>query len=150
MSHGAADPTMHPEVQMSTSKGYFLGFAISAFLMLVATFLVTSHSVPPFGLLMVISVCAGIAVIAQIYFLLHIDISEHNIWNTVALVLFMPLFLITIGLTWWMFSQLYLRTMDMSAMSRMNMGTAVHSTATPSSSSMENMPNMHTTADAAQ
>jgi cytochrome o ubiquinol oxidase operon protein cyoD len=150
MSHGAADPTMHPEVQMSTSKGYFLGFAISAFLMLVATFLVTSHSVPPFGLLMVISVCAGIAVIAQIYFLLHIDISEHNIWNTVALVLFIPLFLITIGLTWWMFSQLYLRTMDMSAMSRMNMGTAVHSTANPSSSSMANMPNMHMTADAAQ
>ena len=116
MSHGHDDPTLHPEVQMSTSRGYFTGFAISSILMLIATFLVTSRSVPPFGLLMVISVCAGIAIIAQIYFLLHIDISEHNIWNTVALVLFMPLFLITIGLTWWMFSQLYLHTMIMPGM----------------------------------
>lgn len=143
MSHGAADPTMHPEVQLSTSKGYFLGFAISAFLMLVATFLVTSHSVPPFGLLMVISVCAGIAVIAQIYFLLHIDISEHNIWNTVALVLFIPLFLITIGLTWWMFSQLYLRTMDMSVMSSVT-NPAVHASAAPK---MSDMPGMGTSPD---
>ncbi|PKY11641.1 cytochrome O ubiquinol oxidase [Acidithiobacillus marinus] len=138
MSHGATDPTMHPEVQLSTSKGYFLGFAISIALMLLATALVTSHSVPPFGLLMVITVCAGIAVIAQIYFLLHIDISEHNIWNTVALVLFIPLFLITIGLTWWMFSQLYLRTMDMSVMSSVT-NPAVHAPATPKLSDMSGM-----------
>lgn len=130
MSHDVADPTLHPEVQMTSPRGYFLGFAISAFLMLVATFLVSSHAVPPFGLLLVISVCAGIAVIAQIYFLLHIDLSEHNIWNTIAIVLFMPLFLITIGLTWWMFSQLYMRTMDMSAMSPMHQ-TGIHATVTP-------------------
>ncbi|MDD5374975.1 cytochrome O ubiquinol oxidase [Acidithiobacillus sp.] len=116
MSHGYDDPTLHPEVQMSTSRGYFAGFAVSSILMFVATFLVASRAVPPFGLLMVISVCAGIAIIAQIYFLLHIDVSEHNIWNTVALVMFMPLFLVTIGLTWWMFSQLYLRTMIMPGM----------------------------------
>lgn len=139
MSHGAADPTMHPEVQMSTYKGYFLGFAISTLLMLVATILVTSHVGLPFGMLMVISACAAIAVIAQIHFLLHIDIAEHNIWNTVALVLFIPLFVITIGLTWWMFSQLYLRTMDMSAMSVVPT-SVVHAPAT--SVQMARMPGM--------
>ncbi|EGQ64247.1 cytochrome o ubiquinol oxidase, subunit IV, partial [Acidithiobacillus sp. GGI-221] len=54
MSHGHDDPTLHPEVQMSTSRGYFSGFAISSILMFVATFLVASRAVPPFGLLMVI------------------------------------------------------------------------------------------------
>lgn len=109
--HGHADPILHPEVQMSSGRGYFSGFLISTLLMLIATFLVSSHAAPPFGLLLVITVCAGISIIAQIYFLLHIDISEHNIWNTVSLVAFIPLFVLTIGLTWWMFSQLYLRTM---------------------------------------
>ncbi|MCE5387591.1 MAG: cytochrome O ubiquinol oxidase [Acidithiobacillus sp.] len=113
MSHGHDNPIHHPEVQMSSSRGYFTGFLISLGLMFLATFLVASGSMPPFGLLLVITICAAIAVIAQIYFLLHLDISEHNIWNTVSLVLFIPLFIITIGLTWWMFSQLYLRTMPM-------------------------------------
>ncbi|MCE5360020.1 MAG: cytochrome O ubiquinol oxidase [Acidithiobacillus sp.] len=113
MSHGHDNPILHPEVQMASVRGYFTGFLISLLLMLAATAMVTSHAFPPFGLLLVISIYAAVSIIAQIYFLLHLDISEHNIWNTVSLVLFIPLFILTIGLTWWMFSQLYLRTMPM-------------------------------------
>ncbi len=111
MSHGHSDPVQHPEVQMSSVRGYLSGFLISVLLMLAATYMSATHAFPPFGLLMVITVCAAIATIAQTYFLLHIDTAEHNIWNTVSLVLFIPLFVLTIGLTWWMFSQLYLHTM---------------------------------------
>ncbi|MGC9238822.1 MAG: cytochrome o ubiquinol oxidase subunit IV [Acidithiobacillus sp.] len=113
MSHGHVNPIDHPEVQMASRRGYMTGFILASVLMALATFLVSSHALPPFALLLAIMACAGFAVIAQVYFLLHIDISEHNIWNTVALVAFIPLFVITIGLTWWMFSQLYLRTMPM-------------------------------------
>ncbi|WP_308388753.1 hypothetical protein [Acidithiobacillus sp. AMEEHan] len=113
MSHGHSDPIHHPEVQMASKSHYVTGFAIASLLMLAATILVSGHVLPPFALLLAIVGCAGLAIIAQVYFLLHIDISEHNIWNTVALVMFIPLFVITIGLTWWMFSQLYLRTMPM-------------------------------------
>ncbi|MBU2755039.1 hypothetical protein HFU84_08115 [Acidithiobacillus sp. CV18-2] len=113
MSHGHSDPIHHPEVQMATNRNYITGFVVSSLLMLAATILVKDHVLPSFGLLLAIIGCAGIAIIAQVYFLLHIDISEHNIWNTVALVMFIPLFIITIGLTWWMFSQLYMRTMPM-------------------------------------
>ncbi len=113
MSHGHANPIDHPEVQMANNRSYFTGFIVASFLMVAATFLVTGHMLPSFALLLAITGCAGLAVIAQIYFLLHIDLSVHNIWNAAALVAFIPLFVITIGLTWWMFSQLYLRTMPM-------------------------------------
>ncbi|MCE5388424.1 MAG: hypothetical protein K0041_07590 [Acidithiobacillus sp.] len=113
MSHGHSNPIHHPEVQMASKRNYLTGFVIASLLMFAATWLVSAQALAPFGLLLAIMGCAGFAVIAQVYFLLHIDISEHNIWNTVALVMFIPLFVITIGLTWWMFSQLYLRTMPM-------------------------------------
>jgi cytochrome o ubiquinol oxidase operon protein cyoD len=43
------------------------------------------------------------------------NISETQIWHTVALILFIPLFILTIGLTSWMFHGLYRRTMLMPA-----------------------------------
>jgi len=113
MSHGHSNPIEHPEVQMASKGSYLTGFIVASLLMLVATILVSGKMLPSFALLLAIMGCAGLAVIAQVYFLLHIDISQHNIWNTVALVMFIPLFVITIGLTWWMFSQLYMRTMPM-------------------------------------
>ncbi len=113
MSHSHVNPVEHPEVQMASRGSYLTGFVIASLLMLVATILVSDRMLAPFALLLTITGCAGLAVIAQVYFLLHMDFSQDNIWNTVALVMFIPLFVISIGLTWWMFSQLYLRTMPM-------------------------------------
>ncbi|WP_298170198.1 hypothetical protein [Acidithiobacillus sp.] len=114
MSHGhGSNPLAHPEVQMANNRSYVTGFIVASLLMAAATVLVSGHLLPPFALLLAITGCAGLAIIAQVYFLLHMDLSEHSIWNTVALIMFIPLFVITIGLTWWMFSQLYLRTMPM-------------------------------------
>ncbi|MHB1203538.1 MAG: cytochrome o ubiquinol oxidase subunit IV [Acidithiobacillus sp.] len=111
MSHD--NPLRHPEVQVASGRGYLLTFLVSTLLMGVALFLVTSHSVAPFGLMLALSLCAGLAVIVQIYFLMHMDLSEAQIWNTFALVLTIPLFILAIGLTAWMFHELYNRTMVM-------------------------------------
>jgi cytochrome o ubiquinol oxidase operon protein cyoD len=111
MSHD--DPLQHPEVQVASGRGYLLTFLISTLLMGVSLLLVANHAMPPFGLMLVLSLCAGLAVIVQIYFLMHMDLSETHIWNTVALVLTIPLFILAIGLTAWMFSTLYERTMVM-------------------------------------
>ena len=111
MSHD--DPLQHPEVQVASGRGYLLTFLISTLLMGVSLLLVANHAMAPFGLMLVLSLCAGLAVIVQIYFLMHMDLSEAHIWNTVALVLTIPLFILAIGLTAWMFSTLYERTMVM-------------------------------------
>ena len=111
MSHD--DPLRHPEVQVASGRGYLLTFLISTLLMGVSLLLVANHAMAPFGLMLVLSLCAGLAVIVQIYFLMHMDLSEAHIWNTVALVLTIPLFILAIGLTAWMFSTLYERTMVM-------------------------------------
>ncbi|AEK56838.1 hypothetical protein HF288_12815 [Acidithiobacillus caldus] len=59
--------------------------------------------------------------IIQGYLILHMDLSHAQIWHTVAMVLFLPLFVVTIGLTAWMFHGLYERTMIMTpAMSSMS------------------------------
>lgn len=111
MSHD--DPLQHPEVQVASGRGYLLTFLISTLLMGVSLLLVANHALAPFALMLVLSLCAGLAVIVQIYFLMHMDLSEAHIWNTVALVLTVPLFILAIGLTAWMFSTLYERTMVM-------------------------------------
>ena len=111
MSHD--NPLQHPEVQAASGRGYLLGFLIPILLMGIVWVIVTSHAMAPFGLMLILSLCAGLAVIIQTYFLLHMDLSEAHIWNTFALVLVVPLFIIAIGLTAWMFHTLYERTMVM-------------------------------------
>lgn len=126
MTGHTQNPLKHPEVQLANGRAYFVSFIFSMLLMTVGLWLVVTHVMAPFGTVLVTSLLAGVVVIIQGYFILHMDISHAQMWHTVAMVLFLPLFVVTIGLTAWMFHGLYQRTMIMP----------------PAASSMAHMPPM--------
>jgi cytochrome o ubiquinol oxidase operon protein cyoD len=64
------------------------------------------HVMPPAPLLGSISGLAILALLCQTFLSFGLDITRHNIWKSVSLVLTVPLFILTIGLTVWMFQQL--------------------------------------------
>ncbi|AIA56803.1 cytochrome o ubiquinol oxidase [Acidithiobacillus caldus] len=121
MTQHTQNPLAHPEVQLANGRAYLLSFIFSALLMTVGLWLAVSHAMSPFATVLSTSLLAGVAVITQGYLILHMDLSHAQIWHTVAMVLFLPLFVVTIGLTAWMFHGLYERTMIMTpAMSSMS------------------------------
>jgi cytochrome o ubiquinol oxidase operon protein cyoD len=78
---------------------------------------------PPLKLLGAISALAMVALFAQCFLFFGLNIALHNIWKSVSLVLTVPLFILTIGLTVWMFHELDSLTMlpGASVMPGMNM-----------------------------
>jgi cytochrome o ubiquinol oxidase operon protein cyoD len=60
-----------------------------------------------------VSGLALLALIAQAFFFYGLDISQHQIWKSISLVLTVPLFVLSIGLTVWMFHELNGRMMMM-------------------------------------
>ena len=113
MTHGADNPLEHPEVQLANGRSYLLVYLLSCALLGAATWLVTKQAMTPIGLFLLTTALAGVVVVAQGIFLLHMEFSETQRWHTVSLVLFIPLFILTIGLSAWMFHGLYRRTMLM-------------------------------------
>ncbi len=114
MSASHHDPLSHPEVQLASGRGYVANFLVTTLLMGFGLWLSVTHAVAPLTLVAVTSGIAAVAVGVQAYLLLHMNLSEAQIWHTVAMILFLPLFVVTIGLTAWMFHGLYARTMIMS------------------------------------
>jgi cytochrome o ubiquinol oxidase subunit IV len=100
------DPVLHPEVQQASVTGYTVGFVMSLLLLLAALLLTEQHALPPLKLLGAISALAMVALFAQCFLFFGLNIALHNIWKSVSLVLTVPLFILTIGLTVWMFHQL--------------------------------------------
>ena len=100
------DPVLHPEVQQASFTGYTVGFVLSLLLLLAALLLTEQHALPPLKLLGAISVLAMVALFAQCFLFFGLNIALHNIWKSVSLVLTVPLFILTIGLTVWMFHEL--------------------------------------------
>lgn len=111
MSHGHDNPLQHPEVKLANTRGYLIGYVFALAMMILAFGLVKSHALMPLGLLAVLSVIALVVILVQLYLLFHLNLSETQIWHTVAFVLTVPLFIMAIGLTVWMFYTLQLRTM---------------------------------------
>ncbi|WP_298135387.1 hypothetical protein [Acidiferrobacter sp.] len=116
MSGHAANPLHHPEVSIANGKTYLANFVISVALMTVALLVVLS-GMAPFDVFLVTTAIGGLTVIIQSYLILHTDTSRGQFWHTFSLLLFVPLFIVTIGLTAWMFHGLYQRTMIMPARS---------------------------------
>ena len=117
MTYGASNPLEHPEVKLANGRGYVLVYLLSTVLMAVAAWAVAKHAMAPLSLLLFTTGVAGVVVVAQGVFLLHMELSETQRWHTVSLVLFIPLFILTVGLSAWMFHGLYRRTMIMPAVS---------------------------------
>ena len=113
MTEHTQNPLNHPEVQLANGRAYLVNFILSMLLTTAGLWLAITHITTPFGTVLVTSFLAGVVVVIQGYFILHMDISHAQIWHTVAMVLFLPLFVVTIGLTAWMFHGLYQRTMLM-------------------------------------
>jgi len=112
MTHSTDNAWNHPEAQLASGR-YIVAYIVGLALMGLSFGLVEKHAFTPLGLGIAISAIGALAAIVQCVLLLHMNLSETQIWHTVALVLFIPLFVLAIGLTAWMFHGLYRRTMMM-------------------------------------
>lgn len=110
MGHGIQNPLEHPEVRLVNGRRYLLAYVVSLALMTLALGFVTQPALIPWALIG-LSVAAAIAALAQIILLFQLDFSETQVWATVSFLLIVPLFIIAVGLTMWMFNALDARTM---------------------------------------
>ncbi len=104
--HPEPDPLRHPEVQQATVVTYVSGYALTVALLGVALLVTEQHSLPPTSLLVAISGLAVFLLAAQSALFFGLDVSRYHIWKTASLVLTVPLFILSIGLTVWMFHSL--------------------------------------------
>ncbi len=111
MSTEARDPLQHPEVQLARGGQYLGTYIVSLLLTGAPLWLVVHHLGTPLRLMIVVVACAAALTLIQGYFWLRLDFSRTQRRMTAAFVLFIPLFVMTIGLTAWMFATLYTRTM---------------------------------------
>lgn len=111
MSHPAADPLDHPEVRLASAPATLLGTLLALGAMALALVLTLAHAAAPLERLVADAALAAFALLVQALFLFRLGIGETQIWKTVALLLVLPLFVATIGLTDIMFHSLNARTM---------------------------------------
>ena len=104
-------PWEHPEIRLANFPQYAIGYVSTLAFLGLALLLVLTHAMNAFNLLAVISVLALLTTIAKLVFLFHLDFSETQRWNTLTLVLNVPLLILSVGLTSWMFRTLFHRVM---------------------------------------
>ena len=104
-------PWEHPEINQSSAPRYVLGYVVTLALCTVSLLLVQQHAMSAFNLLSAISCVALLTTIAKLVLLFHLNFSETQRWNTLTLMLNVPLLILSVGLSSWMFSVLYQRVM---------------------------------------
>ena len=104
-------PWEHPEIRLATETQYLSGYVVSLALLGLSLALVVTHAATAIVLLLVISVIALLTVAAQLLLLFHLDFSETQRWNSLTLMLNVPLLILSVGLTSWMFRALYTHVM---------------------------------------
>jgi cytochrome o ubiquinol oxidase operon protein cyoD len=100
------DPLAHAEVQQAGWVGYVSGYILTVGLLGVALILTEMKGLDPEALLITISGLSIFLLIAQCMLFFGLDVTRYNIWKSVSLVLTVPLFILSIGLTVWMFHSL--------------------------------------------
>ena len=113
MAHPEHNPIEHPEIQAASAGFYIAAFVIALVAMLAGCFITVGIDLPQSTTLTWISVLAVIAGLSQLYLMFKLDLSDARRWHTISLVLTIPLFFMSIGLTIWMFGHLAARTMLM-------------------------------------
>ena len=111
MSVDNARPWQHPEIRLSNGRTYVIGYVVTLALLGLSLLLVRTHAFSTFNLLASITVLAVLTTIAKLVLLFHLDFSETQRWNTLTLMLNVPLLILSVGLTSWMFHVLYQRVM---------------------------------------
>ena len=111
MSVDNSRPADHPEIAFSIARSYLVGYVLTMALLGISLLLVEQHMFSAFNLMASISVLAFLTTVAKLIFLFHLNFSETQRWNTLTLMLNVPLLILSIGLTAWMFQTLYDRVM---------------------------------------
>ena len=104
-------PGEHPEIALSNFWQYLVGYVVTTGLLGVSYLLVIGQAMDAIDLVATISLIALLTTVAKLVFLFHLDFSETQRWNTLTLVLNVPLLILSVGLTAWMFENLYDRVM---------------------------------------
>jgi cytochrome o ubiquinol oxidase operon protein cyoD len=123
MAAHAHDPLTHPEVRQASTGGYAAGYAASVILMLAGLLVTEQHEIPYIVFLWVISSLVVIALFAQAALFFGLGMSPAQTWKSLSLILTLPLFVFTIGLSVWMFHSLMPRTMPDMTMPSMSQPT---------------------------
>ncbi len=113
MAGSHSDPLAHPEVRMGSALRYIAGFISTVALMGAALIVTMRHDLPYQSFVELVGGLAFLALLSQAALFYGLDISRAQIWKSVSLILTVPLFIITVGLTVWMFQSLDQRTMVM-------------------------------------
>ena len=106
-------PWEHPEIRNSSAGQYVIGYIATTVLMGIGCLLVTRHLLTPIELFFSLCMITMITIVTRLTLLFHLDFSETQIWNTFTLALNVPLLILSIGLTSWMFQELYDHVMNM-------------------------------------
>lgn len=104
-------PWDHPEIGASSAGRYVAGYVVTLLLLGAALVLVEGHMMSRANLLSAVAVLAVLTTVAKLVLLFHLDFSETQRWNTLTLLLNIPLLILSVGLTSWMFTMLYERMM---------------------------------------
>jgi cytochrome o ubiquinol oxidase operon protein cyoD len=110
MSTHHSDPLAHPEIQQGTTLRFTVAFLASV-LFMGASLLVTQQKLPFIEVAEIVVGLTFLTLLTQAALSFGLDVSRTQIWKSVSLVLTVPLFVISVGLTVWAFSSLYSRTM---------------------------------------
>lgn len=113
MSAPQSNPLAHPEVRQASTWRYLAGF-VSSLVLMQAAFVVTMRQNLPYAdYAWTIAILALVSLLGQAALFFGLDISRTQIWKSVSLVLTVPLFILAVGLSVWMFQSLMDRTMIM-------------------------------------
>lgn len=105
------NPLDHPEVQNASAGSYIAAFVLALSAMIIGCILTAGVDISRITDMAWIAVLATIAGFGQLWLFFKLDLSRHMFWHTMAFVMTVPLFFIAVGLTFWMFHYLTLRTM---------------------------------------
>lgn len=115
MAGSHSNPLEHPEVRMGGAFRYILGFVTTILLMFVAMLVALHRKANPAmdyeTFVIIVAILLLVALLLQAAFFYGLDLVQTQVWKNISLILTVPLFIITVALTVWMFQSLDHRTM---------------------------------------
>ena len=115
MAGHQSNPLEHPEVHIAGPIRYLAGFVSTIVLMFIAMVVAVHRQLHPDTsyetFVIIVGVLLIVALLLQAVFFYGLHVLKAQFWKDVSLVLTVPLFIITVGLTVWMFQSLDQRTM---------------------------------------
>ncbi len=110
MAHEDHDPLQNPELKVGNWLGELIGYTASTVLISLAFALTYAQALSGTMLEAVLTLIALLVIGLQLVLFTNQNISQTQRWKTVATVLTIPLLIMLIGLTAWMFYTYSLRT----------------------------------------